>query len=50
VYGVDVEDTQLMRSRTWRWLDVRIRGLLAADTRIHRALSPEPEVPDAQTR
>lgn len=44
-YGVDVEDRALMRARSWRWLRVRIQGLLAADTRLQRALSPQPEVP-----
>lgn len=28
-HGVDVGDAQLMRSRTWRWLRVRIEGLLS---------------------
>lgn len=46
VYGIDVEDRELMRSRSWRWLEVRITGLLAADTRLYRALAPEPELPD----
>ncbi|WP_036377576.1 hypothetical protein [Micromonospora sp. ATCC 39149] len=45
VYGVDVEDRALMRARSWRWLEVRITGLLSADTRLHRALAPEPEMP-----
>ncbi|MGI5178675.1 hypothetical protein ACQEVZ_20295 [Dactylosporangium sp. CA-152071] len=45
VYGVDVEDRALMRARSWRWLQVRIQGLLAADTRLQRALAPAPEVP-----
>lgn len=29
-----------MRSRSWRWLEVRIIGLLSADTRLSRALKP----------
>lgn len=32
-----------MRTRSWRWLETRITGLLAADTRLYRALAPEPE-------
>jgi hypothetical protein len=44
-YDIDVEDRQLMRHRSWRWLETRIVGLLAADTRLHRALAPPPEVP-----
>ncbi|WP_347404671.1 hypothetical protein [Solwaraspora sp. WMMD1047] len=38
-----------MRSRSWRWLEYRILGLLSADTRIYRALSPEPEMPSVPT-
>ncbi|MEU5945141.1 hypothetical protein ABZ793_06210 [Micromonospora sp. NPDC047465] len=45
VYGVDVEDRRLMQRRSWRWLEVRITGLLSADTRLYRALAPEPETP-----
>jgi len=31
-----------MRARTWRWLRVRIRGLLAEpDSRLWRVLHPE---------
>lgn len=44
-YGIDVEDRVLMRRRTWRWLEARITGLLAADTRLYRALAPPPETP-----
>lgn len=42
-YGIDVEDRALMGARSWRWLRVRIQGLLAADTRLQRALAPTPE-------
>lgn len=42
VYGIDVEDRTLMRTRSWRWLQTRIFGLLAADTRIYRVFAPEP--------
>ncbi|XTZ18193.1 hypothetical protein ACQSSU_12865 [Micromonospora echinospora] len=44
-YGVDVEDRALMRARSWRWLEVRITGLLSADTRLYRTLAPESEMP-----
>lgn len=40
-YGVDVEDRALMRVRSWRWLKVRIAGLLACESRLHRALNPD---------
>lgn len=46
-YGIDVDDRDLMRTKGWRWLEVRIQGLLAADTRLHRALAPQPDVPGA---
>ncbi|WP_431892976.1 hypothetical protein [Micromonospora haikouensis] len=39
-YGVDVDNRGLMRRRSWRWLEVRILGLLSADTRLNRALAP----------
>jgi hypothetical protein len=42
-YGIDVEDRALMRGRTWRWLRLRIVGLLNTDSRLHRALAPDPE-------
>jgi hypothetical protein len=44
VYGIDVDDEQLMTARSWRWLRVRIDGLFnIPDTRIWRALQPPPE-------
>lgn len=41
-YGIDLGERDLLRARSWRWLRVRILGLLAADTRIARAFAPEP--------
>nr|WP_241825616.1 hypothetical protein [Micromonospora sp. CB01531] len=41
--GIDVGDPDLMQARTWRWLEVRIIGLLSADTRLSRALKPRPD-------
>ena len=29
VYGLDVEDRQLLRARTWRWLRMRVVELLS---------------------
>lgn len=38
-YGIDIEDTNLMGSRTWRWLKVRILGLVTkTGTRTHTAI------------
>lgn len=44
MYGVDVEDEQLLRRRSWRWLRVRIFGLLSTETsRLFRHFAPPPE-------
>ncbi|MFB9415692.1 hypothetical protein ACFFSQ_46945 [Dactylosporangium matsuzakiense] len=40
-YGIDVDDRALLRARSWRWLQARILGLLAVESRLHRALYPE---------
>lgn len=42
---MDLDEPGILQQRTWRWLSARIAGLLAADTRLARALSPEPELP-----
>lgn len=41
--GIDVGDDVFMRSRSWRWLRVRIDGLLLADTRVSRHFRPNDE-------
>ncbi|HEY9409323.1 MAG TPA: hypothetical protein VIQ30_22680 [Pseudonocardia sp.] len=38
-YGIDV-DSPIMRGRSWRWLRVRVFGLLSVDSRLARALQP----------
>ncbi|MFJ3867912.1 hypothetical protein [Streptomyces nigra] len=43
VYGVDVGAPGLLDARSWRWLRVRILGLLSADSRLHRLLFPPPD-------
>ncbi|MCX5362874.1 hypothetical protein OG864_29690 [Streptomyces sp. NBC_00124] len=45
VYGVDVGAPGLLDERSWRWLRLRILGLLSADSRIQRLLFPPPEMP-----
>lgn len=30
-FGIDVYDSQLMRSRPWRWLEARIIALIAVE-------------------
>jgi hypothetical protein len=42
-YGVDVGAPGLLETRSWRWLRVRIFGLLSADSRINRQLFPPDE-------
>ncbi|TGB03325.1 hypothetical protein E2651_25375 [Streptomyces sp. MZ04] len=44
IYGLDVGDRRLMRARSWRWLRVRILGLLSAESRLSRHFAP-PEQP-----
>jgi hypothetical protein len=44
-YGLDVGAPGLLAARSWRWLRVRILGLLSADSRINRLLYPPPDAP-----
>nr|WP_107088761.1 hypothetical protein [Actinoplanes missouriensis] len=39
-YGIDVDDRALMRRRSWRWLQIRIEGLVLTKSRLSRALNP----------
>lgn len=48
VYGVDVE-SGVLRERTWRWLQLRILGLLSTESRMQRHFNP-PEEPRTKTR
>jgi hypothetical protein len=41
VYGIDYE--QVLDTRSWRWLSLRILGLLSTDCRIHRLLTSSQE-------
>lgn len=43
VYGLDVGDTALLRARTWRWLRIRIAGLLSTESRVRAHFTPPPE-------
>jgi hypothetical protein len=41
MYGIDLDDGVLLRARTWRWLKVRILGLLDdQESRLFRVLNP----------
>ncbi len=33
-YGIDVSDTALMQARSWRWLMMRVEGLLQVRSRM----------------
>jgi len=48
IYGIDLGDRSLLQSRTWRWLFVRLVGLLSTECRIQRVLNPTPEQQKAQ--
>ncbi|MEU0033166.1 hypothetical protein AB0M86_45435 [Streptomyces sp. NPDC051639] len=50
VYGIDVGVPGLLDTRSWRWLRVRILGLLSADSRVQRHLSPSDDTPAPGTR
>jgi hypothetical protein len=40
VYQIDVEEPGLLASRSWRWLRVRIIGLLTTESRLKRHFAP----------
>ncbi|MEU1674095.1 hypothetical protein ABZ752_19005 [Streptomyces roseifaciens] len=48
VYGIDVGAPDFLRSRSWRWLRVRVLGLLSADSRLARVLTPQQDAPAAK--
>ncbi|MEU8950894.1 hypothetical protein [Streptomyces sp. NPDC048489] len=50
VYGIDVGAPGLLESRSWRWLRMRILGLLSADSRLQRHFSPPDDTPAPGTR
>ncbi|QHF99035.1 hypothetical protein DEH18_33445 [Streptomyces sp. NHF165] len=39
-YGIDLGAPGVLRSRSWRWLRLRILGLMSADSRLARHLAP----------
>ena len=40
-YGVDLSDAGILDVKSWRWLNVRVGGLLAIPSRLISALAPE---------
>ncbi len=45
VFGIDIGDEELMRSRSWRWLQLRVIALLSTESRLRRKLFPEKNKP-----
>jgi hypothetical protein len=44
MYGIDLDDRELLRARSWRWLRARIIGLLdLPESRLYRILNPQPQ-------
>ncbi|MCB5167993.1 hypothetical protein LG634_24595 [Streptomyces bambusae] len=39
-YGIDLDTPGLLRARSWRWLRLRILGLLSSETRLSRHFAP----------
>ncbi|MFD3574777.1 hypothetical protein [Streptomyces sp. NPDC058644] len=51
MYGIDLDAPGLMQDRTWRWLRIRILGLLSAESRLSRHFAPpEPKAPRTPRR
>lgn len=51
VYGVDLNTPGLLQGRSWRWLKVRLYGLLSAECRTARHFAPpEPKQPSTRRR
>lgn len=40
-YGIDAGDPELLHTRSWRWLRIRILGLLSTDSRLGRHFEPK---------
>ncbi|MFI6606846.1 hypothetical protein [Streptomyces sp. NPDC050507] len=45
MYGIDVDTPGLLQQRTWRWLRIRILGLLSAESRLARHFAPPDQHP-----
>lgn len=50
VYGLDIGEPGLLRRRTWRWLRIRILGLVSTEGRLQRFLSPPEKTPKGGRR
>ncbi|WAL94003.1 hypothetical protein [Streptomyces sp. Je 1-369] len=49
MYGIDLDTPGLMQARTWRWLRIRILGLLSAESRLSRHFAPPEPKPSRRT-
>jgi len=47
VYGIDLGERGLLRTRSWRWFMLRAFALLSSESRVQRVLAPAkpPEQP-----
>ncbi|MEU1141774.1 hypothetical protein ABZ392_33700 [Streptomyces sp. NPDC005885] len=43
-------DSGILRTRSWRWFQARIYGLLCAESRLQRHFAPPPEQPQQRRR
>ncbi|MEV6157849.1 hypothetical protein AB0L53_46680 [Nonomuraea sp. NPDC052129] len=50
MYKIALERPASLEGRSWRWLRARTLGLLDADTRIARALTPDKGRPRLEVR
>lgn len=50
VYGIDLSTPGLLDERSWRWLLVRLYGLLSTKGRVQRVLNPTPQEKKADAR
>jgi hypothetical protein len=41
VYGIDLGEPGILRRRTWRWITLRVVGLLSTECRVQRVLNPQ---------
>lgn len=50
VYGIDLGEPGLLDRRSWRWITLRLHGLLSTKSRVQRVLNPTPEQRKADAR
>jgi hypothetical protein len=50
IYSIDLAEPGLLAARSWRWLFIRLVGLISTESRIQRALNPTPEQKKAASK